>query len=315
VAQIRKGTVAVTNASTSVYHVWTAIFTSIASGPFVDGEALSWGADGIGIAVRYDAVAKTLTFIRATGDAPAIGDTVTGAGGASGVIVEQGDGDPPNFDTLIPTDQTVILVVSGVAAPYFLTGAPGFDSFTLSAPWAGASSVSASYGLQTAFTAGGLPIIEAGDIGAALLVSYGFAQIEANAARYVHVGRSAAQSLGASGAVDWDAVREDTDGWLQAGGGLLVPAGVSLIEIVANFSLGSVGVGDDWAFSLLINGTSYVGVQWVDGAYPARRGVLVTGPIPVTEDDLITTIYTATGAPELQGGLYVGTSLKLRILA
>jgi hypothetical protein len=317
-AQIRKGTVRLVNASTTVRHVWTGIFLSVAGGPFVNGEGLTWPGGGVGTAMRYAGGSLTLTFVRTAGPVPAVGTVLTGAGGAVATINTMGANDPPNFDVLIPTDDTVILAVPGSAAPYFLTGAaPGADSFALSAPWAGDSIDEASYGLQTAFTASGLPVIESGDVGAALIVSYGFAKLQANLERYVHLGGidTPANVPVATATITWDAAW-DPDAWLQGGADeLLVPAGVSLIEVTAQFAM-TGSAGDTYNFELRNNGVAItpneVSVAGEIQTAATESVHFVSGPVPVSMGDLISIITWGTGTPSI----YKNSSwMKVRVLA
>ncbi len=170
--QIRAGHVQVTNGAQRVRHVWEGRFLSVSSGPFVDGETVTWAGGGSGTAVRYDGGAKILFYVHTAGPDPAVGDTLTGGtSGASADVASQGDDDPPQFDVLLPAGQTKLFVVDGTAQSYEVSETFGSDFFDLTANYAEDSDDEAPYGVHTQFSQFmGLPFMEFGDADAPSLI-------------------------------------------------------------------------------------------------------------------------------------------------
>jgi hypothetical protein len=99
----------------------------------------------------------------------------------------------------------------------------------------------------------------------------------------------------------------DTDAWLQAGGGILVPAGVSQIRVTANihFTVGQMTV-------IIYKNGFWDGAPFVSHDDLAVALNLDTGPMPVVAGDLITVQLLSAGGQTLSAGNY--TWLKAQVV-
>lgn len=304
--QLRRGKVSVTQGSATVRHVWTAIFAPPPTLAFIAGESISWTGGATGVAVRYDAPAKTLYFTRSSGATPVVGDSVFGGDStATGTIAQLGELDPPSFHLFLPAGTQRWFSVSGDPLDYPVVDpvSPLGDVLALAFPYAGPTNAEASYGVQNAFTGWDCPILEAGDANAGVNVTRGFRAIEARAGLHALAGLPLSPSVtpiaqGFATGVPFTRVIRDPIGFVQSDGTLKVPAGKSIrvIEVTMQLTLSTGSVG----LSLLraAAGSSQF-ATWDGMPRSSIQGgtiVLVSGPIVVVDGDQFSCVAQTSGA-------------------
>lgn len=117
--------------------------------------------------------------------------------------------------------------------------------------------------------------------------------------RWVHFGPKLARAhahvtkavdlagTGVAQVVAFDTAVYDPDGWLQAGGGLLVPAGVSEVRIVASLWYLAAGAGQLWVHK---NGAAFPGTPFLGLGAGASGLNISTGPIQCVAGDVFTIV-------------------------
>jgi hypothetical protein len=174
----------VTNGSAVVRAVWEVTHGAVSSGPFNDGEALTWGVDGVGVILSDDTTTMKARFTRTSGAEPAVSDTITGAGGANAVISQMdildalgNDINPPRFadspaqGTISQNDFFVVNSAADAGVFGILSATFGRDSFTLAANWSGTTLTDVAGYITRDFTPNNnWPLTLPGDLRAAAII-------------------------------------------------------------------------------------------------------------------------------------------------
>lgn len=182
-AAIQSGTCVVRNASTTVYHVWTLVI-STTSGTFAADEAVTWGADGVGVFLSYEPALKHLRVYRTsdpnTTDAPAAGMTVEAAGsGATAVIAQLGPGTPGKWNLGTVGANPVYFHTPAHGVAYQVASFNATDRLQLSTAYAGADDDDIPYSVTQDYTANfGFPIVALGDVDAATVMSLAMSMVD-----------------------------------------------------------------------------------------------------------------------------------------
>ncbi len=151
-AQLNQGTVRVQNGSAVVRHIWTVDYVSKVGGPFTAAEALSWAVDGVGVFVRDDTGGSQLFFYRTSGALPAAGDTITGGGSGTTVVIDTlaTASNGLDFSSSVAAGDPFSIENSGIL--YYLSSTIGTDNFTLTGNYQESTLNEREYAIVTDFS-------------------------------------------------------------------------------------------------------------------------------------------------------------------
>ncbi len=150
-SQFQEFNVYIANGQQTVRAIWEVIHGTVTGGPFVAGEGLTWGVDGVG--VFLSTANNAMRLYRTSGAEPAEGDTITGGTSTATTPINQIDTqdsngvdiNPPRFadspsQGAIMAGDLVAVADSGAADIVAQVGGSiGRDSFTLVANWSPAT--------------------------------------------------------------------------------------------------------------------------------------------------------------------------------
>lgn len=208
-SQFNAGSVRVENASTTVTGILEVYLVSVVNPPFVPGNTLNWGADGVGKVTSWSGASNRLRFYRTSGSLPAVGNTITETGGSppNGTIDSLGTATPPNYNTELSVGDTLVVVGDGVK--YDISGGLTADTFTINVAYAGTTTNEAPFGVTTDFTVNRSYVkLSTGEVEALTLMGLLAEQIDTDI--YQQLFREFSITYAASINVDWSKSRLQT---------------------------------------------------------------------------------------------------------
>ena len=179
--QLSRGSVSVTNGSTTVRGLYVTLLTGGVGAPFDPAEAISWGAGGVGVVSRHDAVGGWLYFARTAGPAPVALDVISNGGATkTGTVASLASTSVPDFATELagPGGPKLFTVYS--SGVFYSVASAAVDSIVLTGAYAAASELEADYAIIRDFTTYfGWPIPAPNDSDVGSILTRSFTAVDA----------------------------------------------------------------------------------------------------------------------------------------